>query len=93
MRDDEHHDVEDGAERWNVDDGAGPREDSAAIAAAVMPMVATHGSMMVHQLGMATQARDMLTAAQRQQLGKLPSPCMNADSNMMMKRKMPMSKR
>ncbi len=67
--------------------------DSAAIAAAVMPMVATHGSMMVQQLVMATRARDVLTASQRQQLGKLPSPCMNGDSGMTMKRKMPALKR
>ena len=67
--------------------------DSAAIAAAVMPMVATHGSMMVQQLVMATRARDVLTAAQREQLSKLPSPCMNGDSGMTMKRKMPASRR
>ena len=66
--------------------------DSAAIAAAVMPMVATHGSMMVQQLVMATRARDVLTA-QREQLSKLPSPCMNGDSGMTMKRKMPASRR
>lgn len=67
--------------------------DSAAIAAAVMPMVAAYGSMMVQQLVMATRARDVLTAAQRQQLGNRPSPCMNADSSMMMKRKMPAPER
>ncbi|MEO7359171.1 MAG: hypothetical protein ABI120_02495 [Gemmatimonadaceae bacterium] len=67
--------------------------DSAAIAAAVMPMVAMHGSMMVQQLVMATRARDVLTAAQRQQLGKLPSPCMNGEPSMPMKRKMPAPKR
>ncbi len=67
--------------------------DSAAIAAAVMPMVAAHGSMMVQQLVLATRARDVLTEAQRQQLGRLPSPCMNGNSGMPMKRKMPAPKR
>ncbi|MEP6574632.1 MAG: hypothetical protein ABJD11_18165 [Gemmatimonadota bacterium] len=66
--------------------------DSAAIAAAVMPMAAMHGSMMAQHLVTATRVRDILAPAQRQQLGKLRSPCMNGDSGMTMKRKMPAPK-
>ena len=66
--------------------------DSAAIAAAVMPMATMHGSMMAQQLITAARVRDILAPAQRQQLGKLPSPCMNGGSGMAMKRKMPAPK-
>jgi hypothetical protein len=59
--------------------------DSATIATAVMPMAAMHGSMMTQHLVTAARARDILTPAQRQQLGKMASPCMNADSGMRMK--------
>ncbi|MEP7383551.1 MAG: periplasmic heavy metal sensor, partial [Gemmatimonadota bacterium] len=59
--------------------------DSAAIAAAVMPMAAMHGSMMAQHLLTAARVRDMLTPAQREKLGKLPSPCRNGDSGMPMK--------
>ncbi|MEO5814951.1 MAG: hypothetical protein ABIT20_06695 [Gemmatimonadaceae bacterium] len=66
--------------------------DEAAIAAAVMPISAMHGSMMAQRLVTAARVRDILTPVQREQLGKLPSPCMNSDSGMMMKRKMPAPK-
>ncbi len=66
--------------------------DSAAIAAAVMPMAAMHGSMMAQRLVTAARVRDILTSAQREQLGKRPSPCMNGDSGMMMKGGKPVPK-
>jgi Spy/CpxP family protein refolding chaperone len=67
----------------------GAPADSAAIAAAVMPMAAMHGSMMAQNLVTAARVRDVLTPAQQQQLGKMPSPCMNGDAGMAMKRKTP----
>jgi hypothetical protein len=63
--------------------------DSAAIAVAVMPMAAMHGSMMAQHLVTAARVRDVLTPAQRQQLGKRPSPCMNGASGMTMKGRKP----
>jgi hypothetical protein len=66
--------------------------DSAAIADAVMPMAAMQGSIMAQHLVAATRVRDVLTQAQRQQLGKLPSPCMTGSSGMTMKPKTPAPK-
>ncbi len=63
--------------------------DSAAIAAAVMPMSEMHGSMMAQHLITAARVRDILTSAQREQLGKLKSPCMNGGSGMTMKGRKP----
>ncbi len=66
--------------------------DSAAIAAAVLPMAALHGSTMAQHLVTAARVRDVLAPAQREQLGKRPSPCMNGDSGMTMKGRKPAPK-
>lgn len=66
--------------------------DSAAIASAVMSTAAMHGSMMAQHLVTAARVRDILAPAQREQLGKQPSPCMNGDSGMTMKGRKPAPK-
>jgi Spy/CpxP family protein refolding chaperone len=63
--------------------------DSAAIASAVMSMAEMHSSMMTKHIIAAARVRDMLTPAQREQLGKRPSPCMNGNSGMTMKGRKP----
>lgn len=50
--------------------------DEAAIRAVAGEMAAQHGTMMAEQVIKAAQVRGILTAAQRDQLVKLPSTCM-----------------
>ncbi|MCL4865692.1 MAG: Spy/CpxP family protein refolding chaperone [Gemmatimonadales bacterium] len=50
--------------------------DPAAIQAAMRDMATMLGGMMAEQLVTAAKVRDVLTPAQREQVAKLPSPCM-----------------
>ncbi|HMU60991.1 MAG TPA: hypothetical protein PKA66_04350 [Gemmatimonadales bacterium] len=57
--------------------------DSIAIQAATAQMASLHARMMAQHLIAAAKVRDLLTTAQREQLAKMPSPCMADGAGMM----------
>lgn len=59
--------------------------DPAAIQAAAAQMATLHAQMMADHLITAAKVRDVLTPTQREQLAKMPSPCMDDGAGMMQK--------